>query len=414
MGLSPSLVRGKRVSGTPRYFLTGGTGFLGSHIAAELLRRGRSVSLLARSNGHGAAADRVRELLDWFGLTASERRGLRVFEGDITRPALGLDPSTYGEALQTTDEIIHCASNTAFVERKRAEVEATNVAGLGRVLAFARASEARFFHHVSTAFVAGMTSGLCPEEPAKPGGFHNVYEETKCLGERAVAAACRGAGIRLSIYRPSIVYGDSRTGRSLVFNAVYFPVRTAFFLRDVFERDIREKGGRRAADMGISLEADGVMRLPLRIPVSGAGGLDLIPVDYFLEAFLALMDGARQGGIFHIVSGTPERIEAIIDYSSRLFRLTGIRAASPEDFARSPKTPLEALYGQCVEAYEPYMKDERVFDTTRARAVLDRVGLKCPRFDFAVFERCMKYAVEAGWGSRLFARGAPEAIMGKT
>jgi len=306
------------------------------------------------------------------------------------------------EVLQETDEIIHCASNTAFSARKKAEVEAVNVDGMSHVLDCARASGAYFFHHVSTAFVAGKTSGTCFEAPGTPREFCNVYEETKWRGERMAMAACQAAGLRLTIYRPSIVYGDSRTGRSLLFNAVYYPVRTALFMRDLYEADIRERGGKKAGEMGVRIEADGAIRLPFRIEVASQGGINLIPVDYFTDAFLALMEGAPEGGIFHIVNGRTTRIEDIIDYSCRLFRMTGIRACTPDALRQVPKNALEVLYDRYVEAYSPYMRDTRVFDTAVSEALLERRGVVCPEFDYEVFARCMMFAVEVGWGLRLF------------
>jgi nucleoside-diphosphate-sugar epimerase len=400
--ISQAKIREKREDLSTRFFLTGGTGFLGSHIAVELLRRGFAVSLLARAGNRGSAAERVREILDWFGLPAATRRRLRVVEGDITRPNLGLAPAAFREALLETDEIIHCASSTSFSERKRVEVETVNGGGLANVLDFARAGGAYFFHQISTAFVAGKADGACPEEPATAREFFNVYEETKSAGERISAAACQEAGLGLTIYRPSVVYGDSRTGRSLLFNAVYYPVRTALFIKDLYEKDIRERGGRKAAELGVRIEAGGWTRIPLRLETAGRGGINLVPVEYFTSAFLALMEGAPGGGIFHIVSPRSKRLEDLIDYSCRLFRMTGIRACSPEEFETVPKNPLEMLYDHYVEAYGPYMRDTRVFETSKSQPILERHGLACPEFDYEVFARCMTFAVEVGWGSRLF------------
>jgi len=391
----------RRADRSVRFFLTGGTGFLGSHIAVELLRRGYRVTLLARPDKDQRAEERVREILDWFGLPGSERRALKVVEGNITRDGLGVDRALREVLLRETDEVIHCASNTAFSERKRAAVEAVNKGGLANVLDFARESGAYFFHHVSTAFVAGKTAGLCPEELVAPREFWNAYEETKCRGEHAAASACGEAGLGLTVYRPSIVYGDSRTGRSRLFNAVYFPVRTALFTKDLYEKDIRERGGKKAAEMGVRLEPGGSIHLPLRIEVAGRGGLDLIPVDYFTAAFLALMEGATGGGIFHITNGRAKRVEDIVDYSCRLFHMTGIKACGPEEFKERPRNPLEELYDHYVEAYGPYMRDTRVFETAKSQFFLERQGLVCPEFDFEIFARCMNYAVETGWGAHL-------------
>jgi hypothetical protein len=50
------------------------------------------------------------------------------------------------------------------------------------------------------------------------------------------------------------------------------------------------------------------------------------------------------------------------------------------------------------------MQETRSFDMTNAAPILDRHGLVCPAFDYDVFARCMAYALEADWGSKLFAR----------
>jgi len=392
----------KRAARSTRFFLTGGTGFLGSHIAVELLRKGFSVRMLARPSSRGAAADRVGELLDWFGLPSSERRRLSVAEGDITRPDLGLSATALREALGDTDEIIHCASNTSFSERKRAEVEAVNLDGMSHILALARAGGACFFHYLSTAFVAGRALGPCREELATPPGFWNAYEETKWRGERLAAEACENSGLGLAIYRPSIVYGDSRTGRSLLFNAVYYPVRVALFLKELCETDIRDRGGQKAAELGVRLDPDGTVSMPLRIATARRGGIDLVPVNHFTNAFLALMEGAPDGGVFHIVNGRTKSIEDIVDYSCRLFRMAGVRTCGAEEFEASPKSPLERLYDHYVEAYGPYMRDTRVFEASNSGPILERHGLRCPEFDYDVFARCMTFAVEVGWGARLF------------
>lgn len=391
----------KRRDRTSRIFLTGATGFLGSHLAVGLVGRGHTVTALARPGKTMGAAARMARLLDWFGVRPEDRRRLEVVEGDIALQGFGADPAALSDLLRDTDEVVHCASSTSFVERKRDEVHAVNLDGLGRVLEFAAASGAGHFHHVSTAYAAGKVEGRVMEAPVSAREFHNAYEETKARGETMASDACRAAGLGLTITRPSIVYGDSRTGRSLLFNAVYYPVRTALTLRDIYAKDIREHGGRRAERMGVRAEPDGTTRLPLRIEVMDRGGLSLVPVDYFAEAFIAIMEGAS-GGIFHVANDRLTTIEEIIDFSSRLFRLTGIRAAHAADFGETPRNPLEALYDHYLELYGPYMRDVRVFDTTRSSALLAPKKIVCPRFDYPVFERCMTYAVAVDWGVRLF------------
>jgi hypothetical protein len=48
------------------------------------------------------------------------------------------------------------------------------------------------------------------------------------------------------------------------------------------------------------------------------------------------------------------------------------------------------------------MKDTRIFENGKTREILRRRGITCPDFDYTLFSRCMRYAVEVDWGARLF------------
>ena len=391
----------ERAAGGGRILLTGGTGFLGSHLAAELLRSGHRLFLLARPLKQQRAEERMGKLLDWFGITPDLRVNLRVMEGTVEKPGLGLAGEALSECLDNTIEIIHCASNTSFAERKRPEVEAANIDGLLNVLDFASRSRCVFFHHLSTAYVAGRKQGLCREEPVDTDQFTNVYEETKACAERLASHHCRTAGIRLNIYRPSIVYGDSRTGRSLRFNALYYPVKTTVFLKNLYEADILQRGGRKAGMMGVRRESDGGLYLPIRLEVGSAEGINLIPVDHFVSAFMAIREDSLEGGIFHIVNARQKAMGDLIDYTRRLFHISGIEPCTPDDFEARPRNTLEILFNGYLEAYGPYMRDKRTFAMDNAQSILAKRAIACPEFDFEIFSRCMNYAVEVDWGAKL-------------
>lgn len=404
MRISPVVLQEKRAAKSSRILLTGGTGFLGSHIAIALLQEGYEVVLLARGKGGFSAEARIGQILDWFGLEMSARQKLRVIEAKLSEPELGLSPETYAHLCAAVDETVHCASDTSFSEKRRAEVESGNISALQNILDLASRSGCFFFHHLSTAYAAGKTDGLCREELSRAASFHNVYEETKCRGEWLAQEKCRDKGIRLNIYRPSIVYGDSRTGRSLLFNALYYPVKTALFLKKLYERDIHEKGGKKAAEMGIRLEGDGWIHLPIRIEVASGGGVNLVPVDFFADAFMALFEEGLGGEIFHIVNSKLKKIEDIVEFARRLYHLKGVETCPAEEFMIKPRNALEVLFDSYLEAYNPYMRDTRTFSTENSNPVIQKRGLACPEFDFPIFERCMSFAVDSGWGSRLFTK----------
>lgn len=380
--------------------LTGGTGFIGSHIAMELLHRGYRVILLARPNKQQSVGDRADRLFRWLGLDLGQASQLKVIEAYLDRPDFGLEKSLYDSVADQTDEIIHCASNTSFSERKRREVETDNITNLRHLLDFAGTSRCLAFHHMSTAYVAGKKQGSCREDHVETGAFTNVYEETKYLGEQMISEVCRNQGIRLTIYRPSIVYGDSKTGRTLRFNALYYPIRTVLFFKNLFEKDIQEKGGRRAKQMGVKMNGHGSIYLPIRIEAEEKGGINLVPVDYLVAAFLEIMDACRDGGLFHVVNHKLITIRELVEYTKRFFNVEGIEVVLPGTLDASPRNSLEILFDNYVEAYRPYMMDTRIFENGKTREVLAHKNIKCPDFDFDQFTRCMSYAVESEWGTK--------------
>ena len=382
--------------------VTGATGFIGSHIAGALLRRGCRVLLLARPDKQQGARARIVQLLEWLGMGQKEQARLKVVEAFMDQPRLGLDQEVYDNLARSIDEIIHCASNTSFSERKRPEIERANIKGLRHLLDLAVQGRCYFFHHVSTAYVAGKKSGSCREEFVETATFTNVYEETKYLGEQLLHECCESHGIRLTVYRPSIVYGSSEDGRSLHFNALYYPLKTIVFLKNLFVKDIKENNGKRAAQMGVTMGRDGAVHLPIRIEAGNGNGLNLVPIDFLVKAFMEIMDRCLEGGVFHIVNQRTKTIDELVDYTTRYFNLEGLQAVHKGVFDEKSRNDLEILFDTYVEAYKPYMADVRTFNDHNTQSILEKKGIQCPDLDYEIFSKCIGYAIDTGWGTKLF------------
>jgi nucleoside-diphosphate-sugar epimerase len=391
------------------FLITGGTGFLGSHIAVCLLAKGHRVLLLARGQKRHSAQERVRRLLDWFQVEESQRSRLKVLEGDLDHSLLGLDTKDVQSVTACVDETIHCASNTSFSARNREKVERTNVEGLQNLLDVIQKSRCRKLHLISTAYAAGKASGLCREDFGHTEAFHNVYEQTKFQAEHIAAHKCAQNGITLYVHRPSIVYGDSKSGKTSLFKALYYLVRTCHYFKKLYIKDIMENNGNKANAMGVYLDQDGTLHLPVRIEGLEGSGLNLIPVDHFIKAFMAIQDTTSQGGVFHIVNPRNTTIQKLVDYTQRFFNIEGIRIADRKEFMTYPRNGLELLIENHIKAYGSYMRDNRIFEYSRTAAILAKQNIICPEFNYEIFATCMRYAVDVDWGRFLYQEGTQNA-----
>src|SRR6185295_13240080 len=98
-----------------------------------------------------------------------------------------------------------------------------NVDGTRHVLDFAAAQPSlERLHYVSTCYVSGRYQGVFAESDLEKGQtFNNYYEETKYLAEVEVQRRMR-EGLPATIYRPSVVVGDSTSGATQKYDGPYF------------------------------------------------------------------------------------------------------------------------------------------------------------------------------------------------
>jgi nucleoside-diphosphate-sugar epimerase len=384
----------------PVIALTGATGFLGSHLMAQLLRRGKRLIILGRSTKEEPLPERIARLLRWFGMEAPAGK-LETVEIDFSLPDMGIPEATHHRLSAMTGQIIHCASDTNFSERKRELVFAANVHSLGGILEFAAHGHAKAFHYISTAYVAGISDAVCRETLPRASAFVNVYEESKARAEAIIASFCGKNSIPLTIIRPSIVYGDSRTGRSLKFNALYFPIKTVQYIKDIYLNDIRNNGGKKAQKSGIFIDDEGYLHLPLRVYLPQTGSINLIPVDYFVAATLKIIAGDPPGGIFHLTSNSAPTLAALAAYNKEFMKIRDVEIIYGQAGDHAMRNPVEELFDRFIEPYRPYLSDNRIFD----RANTDRATghLQPPEFTNEIFKKCMDYAIRVDWGGSIFA-----------
>jgi 2-alkyl-3-oxoalkanoate reductase len=168
--------------------VTGATGFLGGHLAAELRRRGQAVRALTRRE---SPQDQ---------LTA---QGVEVVRADLLRP------ETLLAAAAGCRAVFHCAGRVSDWGARRL-FQRANVEGTRNILAACQHTGVARLVHVSSLTVLGLPrDGRSVDEgtpcPEPRRGDH--YSESKLAGEREVRAAHGRSGLATVVIRPGAIWG---------------------------------------------------------------------------------------------------------------------------------------------------------------------------------------------------------------
>jgi thioester reductase-like protein len=209
-------------------FLTGSTGYIGAHVAANLLRdHGAALNVLVRARDANEAEGRLWQALqlhmEFPQFYEFLQTRVRVFRGDLTEPAFGLDRDEYDRLVHTTDSVIHCAASL----NRKSEKSCLNVnlRGTLEVLTLARQAEhyhgLRRFSQVSTVAVAGKRQNEVVSEDRSIDwelSDYDPYARTKKFCEHMMRVLLPETP--KTIFRPSIVLGDSRYAETTQFDMV--------------------------------------------------------------------------------------------------------------------------------------------------------------------------------------------------
>lgn len=209
-------------------FLTGSTGYIGAHVAANLLQQhGASLNLLVRARDPHEAEERLWEAmqlhLDFPQFYEFLQTRVRIFRGDLTSENFGLSRDEYDRLIHTTDSVIHCAASL----NRKSEKSCLNVNLRGTLEVVQLARRCHYYHglrrfsQVSTVAVCGKRSHEVITEDASidwERSDYDPYARTKKFNEHMIRQLL--PEVPLTIFRPSIVLGDSRRAETTQFDMV--------------------------------------------------------------------------------------------------------------------------------------------------------------------------------------------------
>lgn len=255
--------------------LTGATGFLGAYLLHDLLQTGNSmIYCLVRPSKDQSGEQRIISNLRRYGLW-HESMAQRIIPvaGDLAMPRFGLADQEYQALSEVVEVIYHSAAVLNFVY-PYSSLKSINVFGTQEILRFSCVSRLKHVHYVSTDAVFDSSEyydkTVYEQDPIlATQGIDLGYTQTKWVSERLVALA-RDRGVPVTIYRPPLITGDSRTGK---WNTEDF---TCLFLKGCVQ-------------MGLipDIHAD----------------VTFVPVDYVSQAIVALSrHHSSLGAIYHLTN----------------------------------------------------------------------------------------------------------------
>jgi thioester reductase-like protein len=332
-------------------FITGFPGFLATRLVKRLARQDARFILLAQPSLLEMARETANGIVRDIGVAAEN---FKVVSGDITEPNLGLSPKEAEVARQEITSIFHLAAIYDLAV-DCAVASHVNVEGTLNVNQFAKSvAHLRRYNYVSTCYVAGKREGLILEnELHHHEGFRNHYEETKYLAELEVETL--KSELPVTIYRPSVVCGHSRTGETAKYDGIYYLIH---YLR-------KWPGGLTLLNIG-----------------NHAVCLNMVPFDFVVEAMVALASDDRAiGATVQLADPAPLTTEQLFDAISQVMKGRDSLATVPRKIVYPVlMLPFAPKITGLPHSAVPYFFLEQTYDTARANELLGPHGIICPRF----------------------------------
>lgn len=333
------------------YFVTGFPGFIADRLVERLAAPEVQFFLLVQPQFVEKAIEAVERIAASSG---AELENFAIIEGDITQPDLGIAEEDLATIRAETTDVFHLAAVYDLAVEKDLAVK-VNLEGTRNVNEFARSlPQLRRYNYVSTCYVAGKRTGRILETDLEHNtGFRNHYEETKYLAELEVEKL--KIDLPVTIYRPSVVVGDSKSGETAKYDGIYYLIH---YIR-------KSPGLLRFVNVG-----------------NNAVRLNLVPVDFVVDAIASLAnDENAKGKTVAIADPNPLTTAELFDALAQ--HLSGKKSAitPPAGVVEwSLNLPFSPPITGLPHSGVPYFFIDQMYDTAVAEQLLSMHGVRCPGF----------------------------------
>lgn len=400
-----------------KIFITGAAGFVGSNLAYKFLKEGYKVKLLARRRRNASAQERIYKILLELcenGLAEFEeiKKNVDVIEGDVTQPnSLGISKEILKTFSKEVGTIFHCAAFMSFDKERKEELFKQNVGGTKNVLEFALKLGMPSFHYLSTAYLCGreLNSEITEEKLDRPAIFNNPYEETKFEAEKIVREYKDRYGMTVNIYRPSIIVGDSKSGRTQSLFGYYMVIRAMYILREKVIKHLY-KDDPRLRLLNIRLDK-GKLYLPLRVSWLKDRPLNLIPIDYVINVIFEIFRNKNSfNKTFSILHPTPPSVGEVLEYTCKALNISTFQIVDHKEFLKRPKTFLERFFSKNVREYSPYLEvPEPRFKNKNTPQIIENL-ISPPIINSDFIFKLVNYCIQSNWKKEIYLNGKEAEI----
>jgi nucleoside-diphosphate-sugar epimerase len=361
-----------RASSGGATLVTGASGFLGGLVTAALLASERRAVVLPirATSDPSQCRQRVWQALLDYGVSKREADGLMRLVTVVDLPALGrFDDLDAEAAAKRIDEVVHCAGCVDYFDE--ACLKLANIDLTARLLESARDWGVRRFVYLSTAYCAGYRSDLIPEQlhpHPEPSAEPTAYTRSKRVAEWMIAES----GIPFLIVRPSVVIGDSRTGKYTGKNYGLYQMWRA--IEGLLCREYT----------------------PVWHTIAPPVPLNLVHQDAFQSGFLGAYNGVGPDAIVHMVSDYASSLTlrelcwlwADVYHPVEIRSYAGIDDVPLADIPRRQRRFLELAWKNFEIATQPWRFETNRLDQLRA------TGLQFTDATFETVARCQRRYIE--------------------
>lgn len=365
----------------PAHFITGVTGFVGSHLTLHLLLDGARVVAMVRAADNAAARARLLAVLESIDAQVEPPlHNLFVFAGDVQDTPAEIVRKLRSVFADPIHTIWHSAVTFKFRQRDLPEIEAINIGGSRNVIHTALhlngAGPRPRYMHVSTAYSSGRLQDIVPEDIVESTpDYRGLYEWSKHKVELEVAQFQARHKLDLTILRPAIIVGSEGSG-SVTHSGYYQVIGTIFKFYLMYKRKYGEN-----FDNAINMRFEAVPQLRL----------NLVPIDYVVDCMVTLASKPQLRNqdlkVFNVVNEDAPVLQDIVNVVEDSLGIRGLTIVDKAEFDRFPMNALEKVFARAISFQAPYIRENVVFETKRFRQLVSPAEVPVPVVDAEAMNR---------------------------